>query len=88
MLMTWLSKLIPYISVVNEQDPRLLKIPNAHIVSWLIDPLDGTKNFTPRNGEFRCNLAFIEAQRTVYGFVSVPPVLGQLYEEGNKLRAS
>lgn len=39
---------------------------------WLIDPLDGTKEFVNRNGEFTVNIAFIENNRPVLGVVHVP----------------
>jgi 3'(2'), 5'-bisphosphate nucleotidase len=45
---------------------------------WLVDPLDGTKEFINRNGEFTVNIAFIEGGRPVLGVVYVP-VLGQIY---------
>jgi len=39
---------------------------------WLVDPLDGTKEFIKRNGEFTVNIALIEAGRAVAGVVYVP----------------
>jgi 3'(2'), 5'-bisphosphate nucleotidase len=39
---------------------------------WLIDPLDGTKEFVNRNGEFTVNIALIDHQRPVFGVVYVP----------------
>ncbi|MDH3614512.1 MAG: 3'(2'),5'-bisphosphate nucleotidase CysQ [Gammaproteobacteria bacterium] len=39
---------------------------------WLIDPLDGTKEFVNRNGEFTVNIALIESNRPVFGVVHVP----------------
>jgi 3'(2'), 5'-bisphosphate nucleotidase len=39
---------------------------------WLIDPLDGTREFVNRNGEFTVNIALIEAGRPVFGVVHVP----------------
>ena len=39
---------------------------------WLIDPLDGTKEFVNRNGEFTVNIAFIDNHRPVFGVVHVP----------------
>ena len=39
---------------------------------WLIDPLDGTKEFIKRNGEFTVNIALIEQHRPVMGVVHVP----------------
>ena len=45
---------------------------------WLIDPLDGTKEFVNRNGEFTVNIALIDRQRPVLGVVHVP-VTGKTY---------
>jgi len=45
---------------------------------WLVDPLDGTKEFVSRNGEFTVNIALIERGRPVLGVVYVP-VLGMAY---------
>lgn len=39
---------------------------------WLVDPLDGTKEFVRRNGEFTVNIALIEHGRPVAGVVHVP----------------
>ena len=41
-------------------------------VFWLVDPLDGTKEFVARNGEFTVNIALIEQGRSVLGVVTVP----------------
>ena len=45
---------------------------------WLIDPLDGTKEFVNRNGEFTVNIALIRGNRPVLGVVHVP-VSGKTY---------
>ena len=39
---------------------------------WLVDPLDGTKEFVSRNGEFTVNIALIEDHRPVMGVVHIP----------------
>lgn len=39
---------------------------------WIIDPLDGTKEFVKRNGEFTVNIALIEHQKPVFGVIYVP----------------
>ncbi len=39
---------------------------------WLVDPLDGTKEFINRNGEFTVNIALIDNGRPVLGVVGVP----------------
>ncbi len=45
---------------------------------WLIDPLDGTREFIKRNGEFTVNIALVENGRPVLGVVHAP-VLGTTY---------
>src|SRR5687768_14838273 len=45
---------------------------------WLVDPLDGTKEFLKRNGEFTVNIALVEAHRAVLGVV-LAPALGRIY---------
>jgi 3'(2'), 5'-bisphosphate nucleotidase len=39
---------------------------------WLVDPLDGTKEFIKRNGEFTVNIALVEKQQPVMGVIYVP----------------
>jgi 3'(2'), 5'-bisphosphate nucleotidase len=39
---------------------------------WLVDPLDGTKEFVKRNGEFTVNVALVEKNRPVMGVVYLP----------------
>lgn len=45
---------------------------------WIVDPLDGTKEFIKRNGEFTVNIALVEDQKPVLGVIYVP-VLKELY---------
>ena len=45
---------------------------------WLVDPLDGTREFVKRNGEFTVNIALIENHQPVLGVV-LAPVTGDLY---------
>ena len=45
---------------------------------WIVDPIDGTKEFIKRNGEFTVNIALIENQKPIMGVVFVP-VTGELY---------
>lgn len=45
---------------------------------WILDPIDGTKEFIKRNGEFTVNIALVENQKTVLGVIFVP-ALGDLY---------
>ncbi len=45
---------------------------------WMVDPLDGTKEFIKRNGEFTVNIALIHESQSVLGVVYVP-VTGETY---------
>jgi 3'(2'), 5'-bisphosphate nucleotidase len=45
---------------------------------WILDPIDGTKEFIKRNDEFTVNIALVENQKTILGVIFVP-ALGDLY---------
>jgi 3'(2'), 5'-bisphosphate nucleotidase len=45
---------------------------------WLVDPLDGTKEFIQRNGDFTVNIALIKQGKPVFGWIS-EPVTGRYY---------
>ena len=53
---------------------------------WIVDPIDGTKEFIKHNGEFTVNIALIENQRPVIGVIFVP-VTGELYFSSKELGA-
>ena len=61
---------IPYISEETKQIPY--KERRSWEQFWLIDPLDGTKEFIKKNGEFTINIALIEDQAPVLGVIYVP----------------
>jgi 3'(2'), 5'-bisphosphate nucleotidase len=48
---------------------------------WLVDPVDGTKEFIKRNGEFTVNIALIKGSQPIFGVVFAP-VLDKLYYGG------
>jgi len=50
---------------------------------WIVDPIDGTKEFIKKNGEFTVNIALIENQKTVLGVVYAP-ALNDLYFSSKK----
>jgi 3'(2'), 5'-bisphosphate nucleotidase len=53
---------------------------------WLVDPLDGTKEFVKRNGEFTVNIALIHKCKPILGVVAIP-VSGELYYGAQSLGA-
>lgn len=66
-----LSKRYPDCAVLSEEstdDPSRLKNPRCFIV----DPLDGTKEFVKKNGEFTVNIAFTYGGRSIAGVVYAP----------------
>lgn len=85
-LMDGLSLLTPTIPVVSEEDDASVSIPRTHSLYWLIDPLDGTKEFIQKSDEFTVNLALIENNKTIFGIVGIP-ALNTLYW-GGKDRSS
>jgi 3'(2'), 5'-bisphosphate nucleotidase len=68
-----LATLSPDIPVVAEERVAAGKVPDlAGGRFWLVDPLDGTKEFLSRNGEFTVNIALIEDRSPVLGVVLAP----------------
>tara|TARA_B110000967_G_C18756670_1_gene495679 strand:+ start:52 stop:825 length:774 start_codon:yes stop_codon:yes gene_type:complete len=86
LLIDGLSKLTPNIAIVSEEDPASQAVPQEHNCYWLIDPLDGTKEFINRNGQFTVNLALIETNIPSFGLVSTP-IDQTLYWGGQHLGA-
>lgn len=76
-----LMRLTPSIPIVAEEAVAAGEMPNVGERFWLVDPLDGTKEFINRNGEFTVNVALIEDGRATLGVV-LAPALGQLYAGG------
>ncbi len=59
--------------VLSEEGKHLPYQERKHWKSfWLVDPLDGTKEFIKRNGEFTVNIALINGQDPVFGVIYVP----------------
>lgn len=82
-----LEQLLDGVPVLSEEG----KLPSFDVRSqwsryWIIDPLDGTKEFIRRNGEFTVNVALIEHGEPVLGVVHVP-VLGITYAGAKSLGA-
>ena len=68
-----LAKLTPHIPVLSEESEAIdYDIRKEWQQYWLIDPLDGTREFVKRNGEFTVNIALIDRQQSVLGVVYAP----------------
>jgi len=68
-----LSALTPDIPVLSEESAKLpFEQRSQWAIYWLVDPLDGTREFIKRNGEFTVNIALIENHKSVLGVIHVP----------------
>lgn len=74
-----LRALTPDVPVLSEESADIdWDTRRAWSRYWLVDPLDGTREFVKRNGEFTVNIALVEDHRSVLGVVQTP-VTGDLY---------
>jgi 3'(2'), 5'-bisphosphate nucleotidase len=64
----------PDVPILAEEAASAGQIPVLGERFFLVDPLDGTKEFTSRNGEFTVNIALIENARPVMGVVYAPAI--------------
>ena len=68
-----LSVLTPDIPILSEEstDIRFNERRQWNWL-WLVDPLDGTREFIKRNGEFSVNIALLHSHKTVFGLIQIP----------------
>ncbi len=68
-----LKRFFPELPVISEEQKNLdYEIRKNWDRTWMVDPLDGTKEFIRKNGEFTVNIALIEDGRPVFGIVYLP----------------
>ena len=68
-----LKKLTPETPIISEENKEIpYSARKKFIYSWLVDPVDGTKEFIKRNGEFTVNIALIHHCEIVLGVVFIP----------------
>ncbi len=73
-ILAGLAALAPDIPVIAEEQVAAGRVPAIGRKFFLVDPLDGTKEFIGRNGEFTVNIALIEDGRPVLGVVYAPAI--------------
>ena len=72
-ILAGLRKLTPDAVIIAEEEVAAGRIPALDGKAfWLVDPLDGTKEFIKRNGEFTVNIALVEDGRPILGIVLAP----------------
>jgi 3'(2'), 5'-bisphosphate nucleotidase len=69
-----LSSITPELPVLSEESASEVSAKQRAGWNryWLVDPLDGTKEFVARNGEFTVNIALIQGKRPILGVVHIP----------------
>ncbi len=68
-----LKILTPKIPILSEENCNIpYKIRSQWTQYWLVDPLDGTKEFISKNGEFTVNIALIENNTPIFGVIDIP----------------
>lgn len=72
-----LTLLTPDIPIISEESKENSDVQDVSRY-WVVDPLDGTKEFIAGNGEFTINVALVSQHRPILGLV-MAPVLGDLY---------
>ncbi|MEJ2004505.1 MAG: 3'(2'),5'-bisphosphate nucleotidase CysQ [Cyclobacteriaceae bacterium] len=78
-IMKGLREAYPEIPILSEEGGNIPYEERRHMnYYWCVDPLDGTKEFINRNGEFTVNIALIHDRRPVAGFIYAP-VLDTFY---------
>ena len=74
-----LIQLDPAIPIISEENKAISFNERKEFeYFWMVDPLDGTKEFIKRNGEFTVNIALVHKDQSVAGVVYVP-VTNQMY---------
>lgn len=77
---------IPIISEENSEVPY--EVRNNWDTCWMVDPLDGTKEFIKRNGEFTVNIALIRHNQPVFGVVYAPAIRKIYFANVDEQKAS
>jgi len=67
-----LRTISPDISIISEETFDENTIGNIDNTYWLVDPLDGTKEFINKTDEFTVNIALINNKKTIFGIVAAP----------------
>jgi len=77
-----LRQAAPGIPIVSEEENAAGKKPETGPAFFLVDPLDGTREFINKNGEFTVNIALIEDGNPTMGVVYAPAIGRMFYASG------
>jgi 3'(2'), 5'-bisphosphate nucleotidase len=75
-----LTALTPQIPIISEESTEIPFLERQNYeYFWMIDPLDGTKEFINRNGDFAVNVALVYQNKPILGVIYVPNTEGVYY---------
>jgi 3''-Phosphoadenosine 5''-phosphosulfate (PAPS) 3''-phosphatase len=79
-IMKRLEALTPSIPIISEESCNIpFKERSKWKDYWLVDPLDGTKEFLKRNGEFTVNIALLRNNKPILGVINIPATQEKFY---------
>ena len=78
-ILAGLARLAPGVPVLAEEEAAAGRFPEHHDVYFCVDPVDGTREFLARNGEFTVNIALVVEGAPVFGVIYAP-ALGVLWQ--------
>ena len=81
-----LQRLTPDIPVISEEANLPYEERKDYSLFWILDPIDGTKEFIKRSGEFTLNIGLVENQKPIFGIIYIP-VLNEMFWGGKDLGA-
>ena len=67
-----LNLLTPDIPIISEETFEVESLDSLSETYWLVDPLDGTKEFINKTDEFTVNIALIDNKKAIFGIVAAP----------------
>ncbi len=73
-----LNQLTPDIPIISEETFEVSALNSLNETYWLVDPLDGTKEFINKTDEFTVNIALINNKSSIFGIVAAP-VTGKIW---------
>ncbi len=73
-----LAEITPHIPIIAEEQASAGNMPDVTNIFWLVDPLDGTKEFIKKGRDFTVNIALIKNREPVFGIVYAP-ALGRMF---------
>ena len=70
--------------ILSEESPVPFEMRKSWNRFWLVDPLDGTKDFIARNDEYTINITLIDNQRPILGVINIPDLGLDYWAEKDK----